>query len=168
MFIFGPKNGQTRAVIAVVETYLFLICFTYFTDVKKCLYVLFLQIEHDNKMFAVGIILLDGLFNMLQNVFAFTVLAMVNPLSYAVANATKRVVIIGASLLLLRNPVTMMNVVGMLIAVFGVLLYNWVRFSTIWLFMLFLRNSNTWSLRYLRCIININAVLLDTNDSLTV
>ncbi|WAR23464.1 S35E1-like protein [Mya arenaria] len=86
------------------------------------------KIQHDNKLMAVLLIMLDGLFNMLQNVFAFTVLAMVNPLSYAVANATKRVVIIGASLMLLRNPVSTSNVMGMLVAVFGVLLYNWAKY----------------------------------------
>ena len=84
------------------------------------------QINHDNKSFALFLMFLDGMFNMLQNVFAFTVLAMVNPLSYAVANATKRVVIIGASLVLLHNPVTKANVVGMMVAIFGVLCYNWV------------------------------------------
>ena len=83
-----------------------------------------LQINHEGKPLAIVLILLDGIFNMMQNVLAFTVLAMVNPLSYAVANATKRVVIIGASLVLLRNPVTAVNVIGMLIAVSGVLVYN--------------------------------------------
>ncbi|XP_070194086.1 solute carrier family 35 member E1 homolog [Littorina saxatilis] len=71
----------------------------------------------------------DGLFNMMHNVFAFTVLALVAPLSYAVANATKRIVIISGSILILQNSVTPMNAIGMLIAVFGVLCYNKAKYD---------------------------------------
>lgn len=71
----------------------------------------------------------DGLFNMIHNVLAFTVLALVSPLSYAVANASKRIVIIGGSILILQNTVSPLNAVGMMIAVFGVLCYNKAKYD---------------------------------------
>lgn len=75
------------------------------------------------------LLLCDGLFNMMHNVFAFTVLAMVTPLSYAVANATKRIVIISGSIVILQNTVSPLNAVGMLVAVMGVLCYNKAKYD---------------------------------------
>lgn len=69
-------------------------------------------------------LLIDGVLHFMHNVVAFTMLSLISPLSYSIANNSKRIVIIGASLLILRNPVTASNVVGMSLAAFGVLLYN--------------------------------------------
>eukprot|EP00124_Ichthyophonus_hoferi_P001350 Ihof_evm12s67 gene=Ihof_evmTU12s67 len=64
-----------------------------------------------------------------QNITAFSVLFLVSPVSYSVANTTKRIVVITTSLLIFGNPVTFWNAMGMSMAVAGVGFYNMAKYN---------------------------------------
>ena len=72
--------------------------------------------------------LLDGFFNFIYNVLAFTLISHLTPLSYAIAGSTKRLVVITISILVLHNPVTKINLFGISLAFLGVVLYNQVKY----------------------------------------
>lgn len=50
-----------------------------------------------------------------------------HPITHSVGNSLKRVVIIAASLLVFRNPVTTQNLLGTAMALGGVFLYSQVK-----------------------------------------
>ena len=89
------------------------------------------DLTNDNTMSSnvLFLLVIDGILHWLQNIVAFTILKMVAPLTYAVANVTKRISIISVSLILLKNHVTSSNVCGMLMAIGGVFYYNKVKYE---------------------------------------
>jgi solute carrier family 35 protein E1 len=72
--------------------------------------------------------LLDGFCNFIYNVLAFTLISQLSPLSYAIAGSAKRLVVITISILVLHNPVTKINLFGISLALFGVVLYNQIKY----------------------------------------
>ena len=59
-----------------------------------------------------------------QSIVSFSLLSLVSPVGYSVANASKRIIVISTSLVFLKNLVTPYNIMGMVIAISGVALYN--------------------------------------------
>lgn len=69
-------------------------------------------------------LLISGLFFYLYQEVAFKALNSIHPITHAVANTVKRVVIIVTSVIVFQNPVTRANASGSAIALLGVLLYS--------------------------------------------
>merc|ERR1712066_439103 len=79
---------------------------------------------HKNPLWTLILLLCSGLLMFAQNIVAFTVISVLTPVSYSVANAGKRIAVILFSWATFKNPVTLLNCIGMSISVAGVYVYN--------------------------------------------
>jgi solute carrier family 35 protein E1 len=68
--------------------------------------------------------LLAGAFYYLYNEVAFLALGRVNPVTHAIGNTVKRVVIIIASVIAFKTPISTLGIIGSAIAISGTLLYS--------------------------------------------
>ncbi|KAL3778384.1 hypothetical protein HJC23_003193 [Cyclotella cryptica] len=73
------------------------------------------------------LLLIDAIFYHLQSVSAYCTMGCMSPVSQSVANTLKRALLVWASILYFGNPVTSNGIVGILMVVSGVFLYNHVR-----------------------------------------
>ncbi|KAF3321590.1 Xylulose kinase [Carex littledalei] len=69
-------------------------------------------------------VLISGLFYHLYNQSSYQALDDISPLTFSVGNTMKRVVVIVASIIVFRNPVSPLNALGSAIAILGTFLYS--------------------------------------------
>lgn len=71
-------------------------------------------------------ILISGFSSYCYNEVSFWILGSISPMTHAVGNTIKRVVIIMASIMILKSSISTHGVVGSVIAILGTLLYSFV------------------------------------------
>lgn len=69
-------------------------------------------------------VLISGVFYHLYNQSSYQALDDISPLTFSVGNTMKRVVVIIASVIVFRNPVSPLNALGSAIAILGTFLYS--------------------------------------------
>ncbi len=83
---------------------------------------------HDGDEMALWkLLLIDAIFYHLQSVSAYCTMGCMSPVSQSVANTLKRALLVWASILYFHNPITNSGIVGIIMVVSGVFLYNHVR-----------------------------------------
>ena len=73
--------------------------------------------------------LANGITHFGQNIFAFTIMTLVSPVTYSIASLFKRVIIIVSAIVYFHTPVTLLNALGLLLTFGGLYLYNNARDS---------------------------------------
>jgi len=83
--------------------------------------------ENTSTLYLISLFVMTGFCHATQNILAFKTLSHTNTLTYAIASNFKRVFVIVCSIVYFGNAVTLLNALGILLAIFGVILYNRAR-----------------------------------------
>lgn len=117
----GPQN--TYAVVTILAL-LFTLPFVLAFDVKEAGFVINMVKEMGTGKDVLKYSLFSGLAFYLYNEASFLALEKLSPVTHSVANTLKRVVIIVASCIVFKTPMTLLGGIGSGIAVLGTLLYS--------------------------------------------
>jgi solute carrier family 35 protein E1 len=80
--------------------------------------------EDSQMMMLIFLFAMNGLSHFLQNVFAFSVLHLVSPVTYSIASLLKRIFVIVASIIWFKQAVTVTQGCGIVLTMFGLALYQ--------------------------------------------
>merc|ERR1711908_180921 len=120
----GPQN--TYAVVAILAL-LSTLPVALISDVGT-LPTIFKEFQANGKMMdLIKFSVLSGLNFYIYNEFSFLALSKLDAVSHSVANTLKRVVIIVASCIVFKTPMTLLGGIGSGIAVLGTLLYSFAK-----------------------------------------
>ena len=130
--VFGKKQmcGDTKCIenispenyyaILTLMSFMFLLPLTMLFEGSKITQLIFSETTSSGVKYALA----SGLFFYLYNEVSFKALNNVHPVTHALANTIKRIVIILTSLLVFRNPIKPLGVIGSVLAISGVLAYS--------------------------------------------
>lgn len=117
----GPQNTYSVVnILALIAT----LPFVAFFDAKDFVPVWDTIVAAGNSAAAIKYSILSGLAFYVYNEASFLCLSRLSPVTHSVANTLKRVVIIIASCIVFRNPMSVEGMIGSGIAVMGTLLYS--------------------------------------------
>lgn len=117
----GPQNTYSVVnILALIAT----LPFVAFFDAKDFVPVWDSIVAAGNSAAAIKYSVLSGLAFYVYNEASFLCLSRLSPVTHSVANTLKRVVIIIASCIVFRNPMSLEGAIGSGIAVLGTLLYS--------------------------------------------
>jgi solute carrier family 35, member E1 len=117
----GPQNSYAVVnILALLFTMPFVLAF----DLKDFIPVYNQVMKAGTSMDVLKYSVLSGLTFYLYNEASFQALEKLNPVSHSVANTLKRVVIIVASSIVFKTPMSLLGGIGSAIAVGGTLLYS--------------------------------------------